>query len=455
MKCNAMLRCGSLLLLVLAATNASAQWPFPAADGDKPTLAPLLKQVTPAVVNIAVVTQSRVRTNPLFDDPFFRRFFEVPDQPQVVPRQSAGSGVIIDADKGYILTNHHVVAGADQIVVTLTDRRRLDAELIGSDEGTDIALLRVSADNLTALEVGDSDELEVGDFVVAIGNPFGLGQTVTSGIVSALGRSGLNIEGYEDFIQTDASINPGNSGGALIDLDGRLVGVNTAIIAPSGGNVGIGFAVPTSMVKGVMEQLLEYGEVRRGRLGIMIQDVTPDLSEALDLSLERGAVVTQVEPDSPAERAGLAPGDVIVEFNGDPVDGSADLRNKVGLVRLGANVEIAYFRDGRRNEVRATIGESSQLTADGETIDKLQGAEFRNLDASHPRYGDVQGVLVVAVDQGSPAARNGLRAGDIVTAVNRMPVSSVRAMSSAIQQARGAIALNILRDNTRLFIVIQ
>jgi serine protease DegQ len=455
MKSNAMLRCGSLLLLFLAATNASAQWPFAAADGDKPTLAPLLKEVTPAVVNIAVVTQSRVRTNPLFDDPFFRRFFDVPDQPQVVPRQSAGSGVIIDADKGYILTNHHVVAGADQIVVTLTDRRRLDAELIGSDEGTDIALLRVSADNLTALEVGDSDELEVGDFVVAIGNPFGLGQTVTSGIVSALGRSGLNVEGYEDFIQTDASINPGNSGGALIDLDGRLIGVNTAIIAPSGGNVGIGFAVPTSMVKGVMEQLLEYGEVRRGRLGIMIQDVTPDLSEALDLDLERGAVVTQVEPDSPAERAGLTPGDVIVEFNGEPVDGSADLRNKVGLVRLGANVEIAYVRDGRRNEVRATIGESVGLSADGETIDKLQGAEFRNLDASHPRYGDVQGVLVVAVDQGSPAARNGLRAGDIVTAVNRMPVSSVRAMSSAIQQAGGAIALNILRDNTRLFIVIQ
>ena len=445
-----------LLVLVFGMTAGWAQWPFGVDDPEKPTLAPLLREVSPAVVNISVVTQSRVSANPLFNDPFFRRFFELPDEPRSVPQQSAGSGVIIDAENGYVLTNHHVIENADEIVVTLADRRRFDAELIGSDEGTDIALLRIEATDLTEIEVGDSDALEVGDFVVAIGNPFGLGQTVTSGIVSALGRTGLNIEGYEDFIQTDASINPGNSGGALIDLDGQLVGVNTAIIAPAGGNVGIGFAVPTNMATEVMEQLLEYGEVRRGRLGIIIQDVTPELSEALDLDVQRGAVVTQVEPDSPAERVGLEPGDVIVEFNGDPVEGSADLRNKVGLVRLGANADIAYLRDGQRFEVEATIGRAAGLTlAGGETIDKMQGAEFQNLDANHPQYGAVEGVLVVRVDQGSPAARNGLRQGDIILAVNRNPVSSVQELSRAVGDADAAIALNILRDNTRLFIVIQ
>jgi serine protease DegQ len=340
--------------------------------------------------------------------------------------------------------------------VTLADRRSLDAELIGSDEGTDIALLKIEADNLTALKIGDSESLEVGDFVVAIGNPFGLGQTVTSGIVSALGRTGLNVEGYEDFIQTDASINPGNSGGALINLDGELVGINTAIIAPAGGNVGIGFAVPTDMAGRVMAQLLEYGEVRRGRLGIMIQDVTPELAEALDLGVAQGAVVTQVEPDSPAEQADIHAGDVIVEFNGLPVDGSADLRNMVGLVRLGDTAELELIRDGRRQRVEATIGRAAALTANsGATIEKLQGAEFRNLDSTHPQFGDLEGVIVASVEQGSPAWRNGLRQGDIITAVNRSPVSSVEELSNAISDVSSAIALNIVRDEARLFIVIQ
>ncbi len=446
-------------LLAVMASGAWAQWPFAAADGsEKPSLAPLLREVTPAVVNISVVTQQRVGENPLFQDPFFRRFFDVPEQqqPRSVPRQSAGSGVIIDADEGYVLTNHHVVENADEIIVTLSDRRRLEAELIGSDDGTDIALLRISADNLTALEIGDSEALEVGDFVVAIGNPFGLGQTVTSGIVSALGRSGLNIEGYEDFIQTDASINPGNSGGALINLNGELVGINTAIIAPSGGNVGIGFAVPTNMAGEVMEQLLEYGEVRRGRLGIVIQDVTPELAEALDLGVESGAVVTQVEPESPAEQAGILAGDVVVEFNGEEVESSADLRNKVGLVRLGASVDIELIRDGRRQRVDATIGRAAGLTASsGATIDRLQGAEFRNLNSTDPQYGDLEGVVVASVAQGSPAWRNGLRQGDIITAVNRRSINSVGELSSAVGAAESAVALNIVRDGARLFIVIQ
>lgn len=446
-------------LLAVLASAAWAQWPFAADGTGKPSLAPLLREVTPAVVNISVVTQQRVAANPLFQDPFFRRFFELPEQqqPRSVPRQSAGSGVIVDAQAGYVLTNHHVVEDADEIVVTLADRRRFDAELIGSDAGTDIALLRIEADGLTALNIGDSDALEVGDFVVAIGNPFGLGQTVTSGIVSALGRSGLNIEGYEDFIQTDASINPGNSGGALIDLDGELVGINTAIIAPSGGNVGIGFAVPTSMAAEVMEQLLEYGEVQRGRLGVTVEDVTPALAQALELDIDYGAVVRQVEPGSAAEQAGLQAGDIIVEFDGQRVDGAGDLRNKVGLVRLGETAQIELLRDGRRRRFEATIGRASGLSAsaEGATIEKLQGAEFRNLDSSHPQYGDVAGVLVVSVAQGSPAWRNGIRQGDIITAVNRRDVATVDELSDAVAAAQSAIALNIIRDEARLFIVIQ
>jgi serine protease DegQ len=403
------------------------------------------------------VSQGRAQPNPLFDDPFFRRFFEMPDQQQrSVPRQSAGSGVIIDAERGYVLTNHHVVAQADEIAVTLNDRRRFDAELIGSDPGTDIALLRIDADDLTGLPIGDSDGLEVGDFVLAIGNPFGLGQTVTSGIVSALGRSGLNAEGYEDFIQTDASINPGNSGGALIDLDGRLVGINTAIVSPAGGNVGIGFAVPVNMATEVTAQILEYGEVKRGRLGIFIQDLTPDLAEALELDVRSGAVVTQVEPGSAAERAGLKAGDVITTLDGRGVVGSSDLRARVGLVRAGESVDITYIRDGRTEQVVATIGETAAETpVGGRTIEKLQGAQFSNLDRSHPQYGNVSGVVVAQVELGSPAARNGLREGDVITAVNRQVVDDVDALSAAIADATGAIALNVLRDNARLFIVIQ
>ena len=392
----------------------------------------------------------------MLSDPFFGRFFDFPQEPQYVPQQSAGSGVIIDAEAGYVLTNHHVIDGADVVRVTLSDKRQVEAEIIGSDAGTDIALLRIEADDLTDVELGDSDALEVGDFVVAIGNPFGLGQTVTSGIVSALGRNGLNADGYEDFIQTDASINPGNSGGALINLDGQLVGINTAIIAPGGGNIGIGFAVPTNMAREVKNQLLEHGEVRRGRLGILIQDLTPAIADALELDAAQGAVVTQVEPDSPAERAGLEPGDVIIEIDGAAVEGSSDLRNKVGLMRLGSTAELVYLRNGIRESVEATIGRASGLTADaGQTIEKLQGAEFRALDSTHPQYGRVQGVLVSLVDQGSPAARNGLRAGDVITAVNRRPVQTVEQLSQAIRQASGAMALNVVRNNMRLFIVIQ
>jgi len=319
-----------------------------------PSLSKLVKTVTPAVVNISVVSTMRVEENPLYRDPFFRRFFNAPDQPQTQQRQAAGSGVVVDAKRGYVMTNNHVVARADKIAVTLKDGRTLNGKLVGTDPGTDIAIVQIPAENLTALPLGDSSALEVGDYVVAIGNPFGLGQTVTSGIVSALGRSGLRIEGYEDFIQTDASINPGNSGGALVDLRGRLVGINTAIIAPSGGNVGIGFAVPINMARSVFEQIVEYGKVQRGRVGVQVQDVTSDIASAIGLDHPKGALIAKVEPNSPAARAGLRQGDVVMAVDGAPVRNSSDLRNRIGLVRVGEAVDLTYRRgeDERRTKVK-------------------------------------------------------------------------------------------------------
>lgn len=321
-----------ILILLLAGSAALAKWPIGLHDQEgKPTLAPVLKRVTPAVVNVSVETTANTRQNPLYQDPFFRRFFNIPEQAPSQPRrQSVGSGVIVDAKEGYVITNHHVIAKADAVSVTLTDRREIDAEVIGSDERTDVALLKIDANELTAIEIGDSNALEVGDFVLAIGNPFAVGQTVTSGIVSALERSGLNNQNYEDFIQTDASINPGNSGGALVDLDGELIGINTAIIAPAGGNVGIGFAIPTQIVKAIMEQLIEFGEIRRGSLGVYINDLTPDLAEALDLDISNGAVVTEIVPGSAAEESGIQAGDIITAVDNEPVKGASDLRNRIG-----------------------------------------------------------------------------------------------------------------------------
>jgi len=448
---------------VLAALRATA-WPFK--DGETPTLAPLLERVTPAVVNISVVGTEAEARNPLLEDPFFRRFFEGPNAPLAppsVPRQSIGSGVIIDGDQGLVVTNHHVVQGADTILVTLSDRREFTATLVGSDAGTDIALLRVTTDDAEFAEVpiGDSNAVAVGDYVVAIGNPFGLGQTATAGIVSAIGRSGVNIESYEDFIQTDASINPGNSGGALVDIDGELLGVNTAILSGTGGNIGIGFAIPSNMVRKVVEQLLEHGDVQRGRIGIAIQDVTPALAQALELTADRGALVTQVEPGSPSEKAGIEPGDVIVEINGKAIDSSSDLRNEVGLVRAGEPVDVTAIRDGDRRTVRATVAAetpeaaSSARAADPASVSLLAGATVMEMPSDHPSYGRVQGVWVSAVSPGSAAARFGLRPDDIVTGVNRAPVGSVADLTAAMNRAKPPIALQIQREGRALFLLVR
>ncbi|HYH37728.1 MAG TPA: Do family serine endopeptidase [Azospirillum sp.] len=346
---------GVLAVLGLLAAGPAAMpatAALPATANGTTSIAPMLDQVTPAVVNIAVLSRApQAADNPLLRDPFFRRFFGDLPQAQARPQVSAGSGVIIDAARGYVITNHHVIANAQEIAVTLKDRRRLRAKLIGSDEATDVALLQIPAERLTALPMGDSDRLRVGDFVVAIGNPFGLGQTVTSGIISALGRSGLKIEGYEDFIQTDASINPGNSGGALVNFNGELIGMNTAIIGPAGGSVGIGFAVPTSIIRSVMEQLTEHGEVRRGRLGVAIQDLTPDLAESLNVTGDQGAVIARVEAGSPAERAGIKTGDVVVAVDGKPILSGTDLRNRIGLVRTGTPVQITLLRAGQQRSI--------------------------------------------------------------------------------------------------------
>jgi Do/DeqQ family serine protease len=359
-------------VLIAAALAAALVGAVPAAatlpefaGGQVPSLAPLLREITPAVVNIAV--RGRVKEeNPLLQDPFFRRFFNLPRQAE---RQfeATGSGVIVDARGGYVLTNDHVVENASAIEVTTKDNRRFRARLVGHDPETDVAVLQVDgANGLKSVSFGDSDRLEVGDFVLAIGNPFGLGQTVTSGIVSALGRTGLGIEGYEDFIQTDASINPGNSGGALVDLQGRLVGINTAILAPGGGNIGIGFAVPVNMARAVFDQILRYGEVRRGAVGVAIQDLTPEIAQGLHTQRSDGAVIAQVETGSQAERAGLRSGDIVVAANGSPIRSAAQLRNRIGLTPIGQRIELGVERGGALQEISVPIERTRPANARSE-----------------------------------------------------------------------------------------
>lgn len=406
-----------LVAIVLTGSVATASAALP---GEVPSLAPMLEKTLPGVVNISTTGTVRIQENPLFQDPFFRRFFDLPPQQRERKRQSLGSGVIIDADQGLVVTNAHVIDRADQIRVALQDGRELDAELVGADRESDVAVVRIDADNLTEIPVGNSDDLRVGDFVVAIGNPFGLNQTVTSGIVSALGRSGLGIEGYEDFIQTDASINPGNSGGALINLKGELVGINTAILAPSGGNVGIGFSIPINMVQKLTDQLVEHGRVQRGRLGVYIQDLTPNLAQAFGIEANRGAVIAQVVPDSPAEEAGLREGDVVTAIDGEPVESAADLRNQVGLLQPGRTIELSVLRDGEQMTIDARIkAQQAQEIQGSDLHPALDGAVFGPLPEELNRQGMEHGAYVKSVARGSTAWQNELRGEDVITSVNR------------------------------------
>lgn len=352
---SALVLSGGIALTTSAPSPVLAGAPIPEVGGaPMQSIAPVVSRVTPGVVGISV--RGRVREdNPLLQDPLFRRFFNLQQGPIERETQATGSGVIVDAAQGYVLTNAHVVENATSIEVTTKDNRQFKARLIGRDPETDIAVLQISGSNLTAVPIGDSDRLQVGDFVLAVGNPFGLGQTVTSGIVSALGRTGLGIEGYEDFIQTDASINPGNSGGPLIDLQGRIVGINTAIVAPSGTNVGIGFAVPINIARQVMDQLISGGEIKRGRIGVAIQDLTPDIAQALGTTRTQGAVIARVEPGSPAERAGLRTNDVVIAVDGAPIRNGAELKNRVVVARIGDAVDLTILRGGSERTVAVRI----------------------------------------------------------------------------------------------------
>jgi serine protease Do/serine protease DegQ len=427
-----------LLLAALSLTAAQAALPISVGDRPVTSLAPLVEAASPAVVNIRV-SQTVSRRNPFGDDAF-RRFFGIPDSPggqqQVA---SAGSGVIVDAERGYILTNHHVVGAADAIQISLIDGQILDAEIVGSDPATDIAVIKVDAEGLTDMPIGDSESARVGDFVIAIGNPFGLGHTVTSGIISALGRTGISRDGYEDFIQTDASINPGNSGGALVNMKGELIGINSAIISRSGGNVGIGFAVPTEIASSIMSQILDFGEIRRGLLGVRIQTIDAEMAEALETNVTSGALITNIEPKSAAEEAGLEVGDIIIAVNDKKVEGAAELRNSIGLLRSGDDVEIQYVRDSKTRSTTAQLGQQRAVASTGADIHPgLAGARFAPAGTTSDG-----GVEVTEVEPDSPAAQRGLRAGDVITAVNR---SLVRSLEDLV-----AIAEN----NRILFLLVQ
>jgi Do/DeqQ family serine protease len=423
-----------------------------------PTLAPMLETITPAVVNIAVKTN--LATGPQTpQDELLRRFFDFEGPPgggRDREVEGAGSGVIIDAVNGYILTNHHVIANADKITVTLLENRSLAARVVGSDEASDVAVLKVEAANLTSIPFGDSKTLRVGDYVVAIGNPFGFTNSVTSGIVSALGRSGLNNGSFEDFIQTDASINPGNSGGALVNLRGELVGINSAIISRTGGNVGIGFAIPVNMVRPIMQQLIATGTVRRGLLGVKIQDVTPDIAATYALPGNSGALVYEVNPDSAAEHAGIRIEDVIVSINGTRLRDSGSLRSAIGLLPPGEKVLVGFLRDGREQTVTAVLGELAATTVtssapreqkDEADLDVIfEGAEI--VDNSNG------GLLVARVDPNSPAADRGLQQGDVITKVNRVPIHTLAEAVPIMENAR-AILLEVQRRGRSSLILMR
>jgi len=438
--------------LSFGSTTAQAALPLVMNGQEMPTLAPVLEGVTPAVVNISV-SGKKVTKQAIPEQ--FRFFFGPdlpPDQIQEQPFQALGSGVIIDSDKGYVITNFHVIQEADEIKVTLKDGREFTAKKIGEDQQSDIALLQIKAKDLSQVKLANSDQLRVGDFAIAIGNPFGLGQTVTSGIVSALGRSGLNIENLENFIQTDAAINSGNSGGALINLRGELIGINTAILGPNGGNIGIGFAIPSNMVKDLTDQIIKYGEVRRGVLGVMGGELTTDLAKAFGYDKQNGAFVSQVMPGSAADNAGIKAGDIIVSINDNPVRSFGELRAKVATMGAGKVVNLGIIRDGKAQAVQVTLKQSDEMTTPVKSIHPaLEGAKLENTKKGQ----QPQGVEVAEVAPKSPAAAIGLRKGDVIAGINRLRVNNMNDFSKAIKGRTDVLALNIIRGDSSLYLVLR
>ncbi len=445
-----------ILLLSSFTLHASAVYSaLPTVDADGkpfPSLAPMLKQVNPAVVNIATYSTQQYNHNPLLNDPFFRHFFNVPRHYQQPKKrqQSAGSGVIVDAQDGIIITNYHVIKDADQVQVSLIDGRTFAAIIRGTDPELDIAVLQIQADQLTAVSTLERFTVEVGDYVVAIGNPFGLGQTVTTGIVSALGRSGLGIEGFENFIQTDASINPGNSGGALVNLAGELVGINTAIIAPAGGNVGIGFAIPTAMALASMRQILKYGEVRRGELGLGLQDISPDLRNAFQLPPgQHGALVSEVHPNSTAHAAGLRVGDIVVAIDGDATHSSAQLRSLLAVKAVGDTVTLTILREGREHALNVDIQPPQIASTDASDIHPLlSGLQLENA-------ADNQGIWVTAMARNAPAAFSGLRPGDVIVAIDKRRVKNLHDLATIARQGGRTLLLQILRNGRSYYVQLR
>jgi len=435
--------------IALSSTAAFANWPAQVDGQVMPSLAPMLEHATPAVVSISVIGTHKTSQQNVPDA--FKFFFgnKGQGQPQQRPFRGLGSGVIIDSAEGYIVTNNHVIENADKIIITLKDGRQIEAKKLGSDKESDIALLQIEADELSEIKLADSDKLRVGDFTVAIGSPFGLGQTVTSGIVSALGRSNLNIEQYEDFIQTDAAINSGNSGGALVNLRGELIGINTAILGPGGGNVGIGFAIPSNMMNNLVTQIIEFGEVRRGVLGVAGRTITSELAKAMELDINQGGFIEQVLPDSAADEAGIKAGDVIVGINGKAIKSFSELRGKIGSIGANKKVKLTIIREGDKEVFTVKLKQAQNTNIAAASIHRmLEGAQLEN-------YNDNKGVIIGNIADESPANMIGLQSGDIITGVNRTRIKNIAQLRDYLKDKSGVMALNIVRDNHAQYIMIR
>lgn len=437
--------------ILAASGNSMASLPLAVESQSLPSLAPMLHNVMPGVVNI--LAQGRYT---MANDPFADPDDKAQRRQNGKEFEAVGSGVIVDTKHGYVLTNAHVINQANTITVTLNDGRRYTAKLIGQDTASDLAVLQIEASNLTALPFADSNQVKVGDFVVAIGNPYGLNQTVTSGIVSALERNDLGIEGYEDFIQTDASINPGNSGGALVNLKGQLVGINTAILAPNGDNIGIGFAIPSDMATIIMDQLIKYGSVSRGIAGVIMQTLSPELAAAFNEPNAKGALVTQVSMNSAAAKAGIQVGDIIEAVNGETVSNSGQVRNTIGLLRAGSTVKMTVLRDNKTQKIEFVTTDSKTYEKDSQMNNPyLFGMVMRNFDAQVPNFGHIEGVQILHLDENCPGWQAGLRSGDVIITANRQPVDTIETLTKLAAQNSNQLLVNVFRGNAAAFFVVK